>query len=87
MISEPKTGAVKKEAFRFPVAVSLPPKRRFRRCSSSSIFGDKETGESIVPIISPVRRGYRLRRSGRLVFRSVHPKLLASVAQAASYTP
>jgi hypothetical protein len=78
MISEP-VGAVKKEAFRFPAAVSLPPKRRFR-AHSGIIFEHNEAGKSLALTISPVGRRHKLKRSGRLVLRWVDPKLLPAVA-------
>jgi hypothetical protein len=85
MISEPTKG-IEKKAFRVPAVVSLPPKRRFR-AYSAAIFEDKEADESIVPIISPVRRGHRLKRSGRLVLRWVDSKLLSPAVKAASDIP
>jgi hypothetical protein len=80
MISEPTKG-MEKEAFRFPAAVSLPPKRR-SRAQSATIFEHKEAGESIVPIISPLRRRHKLKRSGRLVLQWVNPKLLPAAVEA-----
>ena len=85
MTSEP-TGAVEKETYRSPAAVSLPPKRR-SRADSATNFEDQEADESIVPPISPVRRGHRLKRSGRLVLRWVNPKLGAPATEVASYKP
>jgi hypothetical protein len=85
MISEPKTAA-EKGTFRCPALVSLPPKRRFR-AHSGTIFEHNEAGEWLAPIISPVGRRQKLKRSGRLVLRWVDPQLLPAVAQAASYPP
>jgi hypothetical protein len=73
MISEPTKG-MEKKAFRVPAAVSLPPKRRFRADSATTLEQDDE-GESLEPIISPVRRRRKLKRTGRLVLRWVDPKL------------
>jgi hypothetical protein len=84
MISEP-TGAVEKKASRFPAAV-LPPKRRFR-AHSATVLEDKEADESIAATTSPVRRGHRLKRTGRLVLRWVDPKLLQPLGQVATYKP
>jgi hypothetical protein len=85
MISE-STKAVEKEGFQFPAAVSLPPKRRSRVCSVIT-FEDKKAEGSIVPIISPVRRRWKLKRSGRFALRWIDPKLFAAAAQAAPYFP
>jgi hypothetical protein len=67
-----------KEAFRFPAAVALAPKRR-SRANSATILENNEAGESLAPIISPVRRRQKLTRSGRLVWGWVDPKSTSAV--------
>ncbi len=84
MISEPNNAATA-EGHPVLMTMSLVPKRRYR-ASSATIFAHDDVGESLAPVISPVRRPYKLRRSGRLVWRWVDPKLCPA-SKALSHIP
>jgi hypothetical protein len=79
MISELKNAATTADGHPVLMAVSLAPKRRCRP-SSAAIFEHGDVGESLAPNSSPVRRRYKLKRSGRLVWRWIDPKCPAGKA-------
>jgi len=84
MITEPNNAATA-QGHPILMAVSLVPKRRCR-ASSAIVFEHDDVGESLAPVISPVRRPHRLKRSGRLVWRWIDPKL-CPVGKALSHIP
>lgn len=79
MISEP-VRPVEGGAFQVPAIVFLAPKRRSRP-NSATTLENKEADELTVLNASPIRRGYRLKRSGRLMLRWIGPKLPAPMGQ------
>jgi hypothetical protein len=85
MISE-LVRPVEKEDFQVPAVVFLTPKRRCRPPSTVG-FEDEAAGGSVSLIASPTRRGHKLKRSGRVVFRWAKSNLPLGAVQAPSYLP